>query len=86
LEEKLRIIENRVVGGGVQLGGFVFQSFDDLLKWVQVKMPKGRFGLFVDGHSFLEFFTLTGHIDTESGTATFSNSQKAGFSTYLEVQ
>jgi hypothetical protein len=86
LEEKLKIVENRVVGAGVQLGGCVFQSFEDLLTWVRVKVPKGRFGLFVDGHSFLEFFTLSGHIDTEAGTAAFSNSQKAGFSTYIEAQ
>jgi hypothetical protein len=86
LEEKLKVIENRVVGAGVQLGGLVFQSFDDLYKWVQIKLPKGRFGFFVDGHSFLEFFTLAGHIDTEAGTTAFSNSQKAGFSTYIEAQ
>jgi hypothetical protein len=86
LEEKIKILENRVVGAGVQLGGCVFQSFDDLLAWVKTKVPKGRFGLFVDGHSFLELFTLSGHIDTETGTAAFSNSQKAGFSTYVEAQ
>jgi hypothetical protein len=86
LEEKLKIVENRVVGAGVSLGGCVFQSFEDLLSWVRIKVPKGRFGLFVDGHSFLEFFTLSGHIDTEAGTAAFSNSQKAGFSTYIEAQ
>jgi len=86
LEEKIKILENRVAGSGVQLGGYVFQSFDDLLVWVKVKVPKGRFGLFVDGHSFLEFFSLSGHINTEAGTAAFSNSQKAGFSTYVEAQ
>jgi hypothetical protein len=86
LEEKLKIVENRVVGAGVSLGGCVFQSFEDLLSWVHVKVPKGRFCLFIDGHSFLEFFTLSGHIDTEAGTAAFSYSQKAGFSTYIEAQ
>jgi hypothetical protein len=86
LEEKIKILENRVVGAGVQMGSFVFQSFDDLVRWVQVKIPKGRFGLFVDGHSFLEFFTLSGHVDTEAGTAAFSHSIKAGFSTYVEAQ
>jgi chromosome segregation ATPase len=60
LEEKIKLLENRVVGAGVQMGSFVFQSFDDLVKWVQTKVPKGRFGLFVDGHSFLKFFTLSG--------------------------
>jgi len=76
LEAKIKILENRVVGVGVQLGGCVFQSFDDLLVWVKTKVPKGRFGLFVDGHLFLEFFTLSGHIETETGTAAFSNSQR----------
>jgi hypothetical protein len=86
LEDKIKLLENRVVGAGVQMGSFVFQSFDDLVKWVQTKVPKGRFGLFVDGHSFLEFFTLSGHVDTEVGTAAFSHSIKARFSTYVEAQ
>ncbi len=86
LEEKVKILENRVVGAGVQMGSIVFQSFEDLLAWVQVKIPRGRFGLIVDGHSFLEFFTLSGHIDTEAGTTAFSHSQKAGFATYIEAQ
>jgi hypothetical protein len=42
--------------------------------------------LIVDGHSFLEFFTLSGHIDTEAGATAFSHSQKAGFTTYVEAQ
>jgi len=42
--------------------------------------------MFVDGHSFLEFFTLSGHVDTEAGTVAFSHSIKAGFSTYVEAQ
>jgi len=86
LEEKIKILESRVVGAGVQLGGLVFQSFEDLYAWVKIKIPKGRFGLFVDGHSFLEFFSLSGHIDTESGAAAFSHSQRAGFSTYIKAQ
>ncbi len=86
LEEKIKLLENRVVGAGVQMGNFVFQSFEDLLAWVRVKIPKGRFGLIVDGHSFLEFFTLSGHIDTEAGTTAFSHSQKAGFTSYIEAQ
>ena len=34
LEEKTKILENRVVGAGVQMGNIVFQSFEDLLSWV----------------------------------------------------
>jgi hypothetical protein len=86
MEAKIKILENRVVGSGVQLGNCVFPSFEDLHKWVQVKVPKGRFGLFVDGHLFLEFLTFSGHIDTEAGVAALSHSLKAGFSTYIEAQ
>jgi hypothetical protein len=86
MEDKIKILENGVVGAGVHLGGAVFQSFEDLYRWVQTHVPKGRLSLFVDGHSFLEFFTLSGHIDTETGTAAFSHSQRAGFTTYVEAQ
>jgi hypothetical protein len=41
LEEKVKLLENRVVGAGVQMGNMVFQSFEDLLAWVQTKIPKG---------------------------------------------
>lgn len=68
------------------MGGMVFQSYEDLLAGVRIKIPIGRFSLIVDGNSFLEFFTLSGHIDTEAGTAAFSNLQKAGFTTYIEAQ
>ncbi len=85
LEDKVKLLENRVVGAGVQMGGMDFQSFEDLLAWVQIKLPRGHFGLYVDGHS-LEFFTLSGHVDTEAGTTSFSHSQKADFSAYIEAQ
>jgi hypothetical protein len=49
------LLENRVVGAGVKMGDLVFQSFKDLLSWVKVKLPSGRFRFIVDGHSFLEF-------------------------------
>lgn len=65
LEEKVKLVENWVIGAGMHMGSIVFQSFEDLPAWVRVKIPKGWLGLIVDGHSFLEFFTLTGHIDTE---------------------
>ncbi len=42
--------------------------------------------MIVNGHSFLKFFTLSGHIDTKAGTIAFSHSQKMGFATYVEVQ
>jgi hypothetical protein len=86
MQEKIKTLGNQAVGSGVQLGSCVFQSFEDLLKWVQGKVPKGCFRLFIDGHLFLEFFTFSGHIDTETGAAAFSHSMKVGFTTYIEAQ
>lgn len=80
------VLENRVVGSGVQLGDFCFQSFDDLLLWVKKNLPLGRFGLIVDGHSFLEFFSLSGHIDTEVAASAEHNADKAGYSSYYEMK
>lgn len=59
----------------------MFQLFEDLLARTKVNVPEGWFGLFVDGRSFLEFFSLSGYsyIDTEAK----SNSQKAGFAMYI---
>jgi len=58
------------------MGDLVFQSFEDLLTWAKVKLPQGRFGFVVDGHSFLEFFTLSGHIDSELSAAAKYNAEK----------
>ena len=82
----ISLLENRVVGAGVKMGDLVFQSFEDLLSWVKIKLPNGRFGFLVDGHSFLEFFTLSSHIDSESSAAAEHNAEKAGYATYYEMK
>ncbi len=82
----ISLLENRVVGAGARMGDLVFQSFEDLLAWVKVKLPSGRFGFIVDGHSFLEFFTLSGHVDSELAAAAEHNAEKAGYATYYEMK
>jgi len=82
----ISLLENRVVGAGVKMGDLVFQSFEDLLSWVKIKLPNGRFGFLVDGHSFLEFFTLSSHVDSESSAAAEHNAEKAGYATYYEMK
>ena len=82
----ISVLENRVVGSGVQMGEFVFQSFEDLHTWTRRHMPPGRFGFIVDAHSFLEFFTLAGHIDTEVVAAAEHNAEKAGYATFYEMK
>jgi hypothetical protein len=82
----ISLLENCVVGAGVKMGDLVFQSFEDLLSWVKVKLPSGRFRFIVDGHSFLEFFTLSSQIDTELSAAAEHNAEKAGYATYYEMK
>jgi len=73
------------VGAGVHMGELVFQSFKDLLAWAKVKLPSLRFAFIVDGHSFLEFFTLSGHVASELVAAAKHNAEKAGYTTYYEM-
>jgi hypothetical protein len=82
----IALLENRVVGAGAKMGDLVFQSFEDLLTWVRIKLPSGRFGFVVDGHLFLEFFTLSGHVDSELSAAAEHNAEKAGYATYYEMK
>ena len=56
MKAKLKLLEQRVVGDGVQIGGRVFQCFEDLKAWTATGLPNGRYGLFVDGVSLLDFF------------------------------
>lgn len=83
---RLDQIANRVTGVGVKMGNLVFPSFEDLMGWVKLNVSKGRFGVFVDAHSFLEFFAQGAHHSAESSAAAESHSDKAGYATYLETQ
>ncbi len=49
-EAKITVLENRVVGEGVQMGNLCFQSFTVLCTWVTINIITGRFSLFLDGH------------------------------------
>lgn len=83
---KVKLLEQRVVGDGVQIGSQVFQSFEDLRAWVTTELPNGRYGLFVDGVAFLDLFTFTGFTETEKSIAAMHNSQKTGFATMYEAR
>jgi hypothetical protein len=86
LEAKIQMIQMRIVGNGVQIGGTVFQCFEDVKTWVLTKFPIKRYGLFVDGVSLLDFFTFVSHTDTEKSMAAFYNSQKSGFTSMFEAR
>jgi len=75
LEEKIRRLENRVVGDGVVIGTFVFQSLDDVRTWCATNLKTNRFGLFLDGVSIFEFLAQD-HADATEVLTNLYNSQK----------
>jgi hypothetical protein len=79
LKHQVKVLQHRIVGGGVKIGNNVFQSFEDVQVWVKAELPTRRYGLFVDAVSILDFFSFLGHIDAESQVSTLHNANKAGF-------
>jgi hypothetical protein len=65
IKHQMKILQHRIVGGGVKIGLKVFQSFEDVQVWVKAELPTRRYGLFVDAVSILDFFSCLGHIDAE---------------------
>jgi len=86
IQEELRLLKQRIVGSGVTIGSQVFQSYEDFVIWIKTNLPSGRFGLFVDGHSLLDFFSFVGFLDAESVANSFHSSNKSGFKSMLETR
>jgi len=86
MEAQIQTMQMRIVGNGVQIGGVVFQCFEDVKVWVSAKFPIKRYGLFVDGVSLLDFFTFVSHVDTEKSMSAFYNQQKSGFASMYEAR
>jgi hypothetical protein len=86
LHAQVKLLQQRIVGDGVQIGSKVFQSFDDLRAWVPLKLPNRRYGLFVDAVSLLDFFTSVGHVDAEQTFTSFYSQKKTGFASMYEAR
>jgi len=84
LKHQVKVLQHRIVGGGIKIGNKVFQSFEDVQIWVKAELPTRRYGLFVDAVSILDFFSFLGHIDAESQVSTLHNANKAGFTSIYE--
>ena len=84
LEHKLVTLERRVVGDGVSVGIYAFQSFEDCRIWMKTHVPNHRYGLFVDVISLFELFCMD-HITTSETIGSFYNSKKTGFATMYEA-
>jgi hypothetical protein len=72
---KLSTLERRVVGDGVSIGTYSFQSLEDVRSWCETHLPTKRFGLFLDGVSVFEFLAQD-HTDTSKVLTNLYNSQK----------
>lgn len=83
LEHQLKSLEKRVVGNGIRIGRFLFQSREDLWIWLLANVPSNCFGLFLDGVSIFDFLAQT-HMDSQENMAHLYNSQKNGFDTIYE--
>jgi hypothetical protein len=86
MQEEIRLLQQRIVGSGVTIGSQIFQSYEDFVVWIKTNLPAGRFGLFVDGHSLLDFFSFVGFLDAESVANSFHSSNKSGFKSMLETR
>jgi hypothetical protein len=86
MQEEIRLLQQRIVGSGVTIGSQIFQSYEDFVVWIKTNLPAGRFGLFVDGHSLLDFFSFVGFLDAESVANSFHSSNKLGFKSMLETR
>jgi hypothetical protein len=78
LELKLTQLEKRMVGEGVTIGSFTFQSLDDVKCWCHRNLPTNRFGLFLDGILIFEFLAQD-HTDSTEVLTNLYNSQKNQF-------
>lgn len=86
IKAQLQTLQLRIVGNGVQIGGMVFQCFEDVKTWVSAKFQIKRYGLFVDGVSLLDFFSFVSHTDTEKSMSAFYNQVKSGFASMYEAR
>jgi hypothetical protein len=86
LQAQVKLLQQRIVGDGVQIGAKVFQSFDDLRAWIPLKLPNRRYGLFVDAVSLLDFFTAIGHVDAEQTFTSYYSQKRTGFTSMYEAR
>jgi hypothetical protein len=83
MENIIKSLEKRIVGDGIKIGRFLFQSKEDLQLWLAAHVPNNRFGLFLDAVSIFDFLAQP-HLDNQENVAQLYNSQKNGFNTTYE--
>lgn len=86
MKEEIRMLKQQIGGSGSTVGHKTFQAYEEFAARVKTGIPQGRFGLFVDGHSLLDFFSFVGFLDMESVANSFHSSNKLGFKSMLETR
>jgi hypothetical protein len=86
IKEEIRMLKQQIGGSGIAVGHQVFQAYEEFAAWVKTEIPQGRFSMFVDEHSLLDFFSSMGFLDTESVANSFHSSNKSGFKSMLETR
>jgi hypothetical protein len=82
-EHLVKSLEKRIVGDGIRVGRFLFQSKEDLRLWLLQHVQNNRFCLFLDAVSIFDFLAQA-HVDSEANISHLYNSQKNGFDTTYE--
>jgi hypothetical protein len=72
-------IQMQIIGNGIQIGGIIFQCFEDVKIWVTSKFPIKCYGLYIDAVLILDFFSFVSHVDAEKSVSAVYNQQKLGF-------
>jgi hypothetical protein len=82
IELKLTTLEPRIVGDGVAVGTFSFQSLEDVCSWCEAHLPTKHFGLFLNGVSVFEFLAKV-HTDTSEFLTNLYNCRRINFPTFI---
>jgi hypothetical protein len=83
LEHTVKSLEKRIVGDGICIKNFLFQSKEDMQIWLKTNLPNNRFGLFLDAVSIFNFLAQS-HTDDQANMSHLYASQKSGFDTTYE--
>lgn len=80
LEFAIKSLEKCIIGDGIRIKNFLFQSREDLQIWLKSHLPNYRFGLFLDAVSIFDFLAQS-HTDDQANMSHLYASQKNGFET-----
>jgi hypothetical protein len=82
---EVSVLRARAAGQAVRMGGFIFNSYEELKLFVEEHVPRGNFGLFVDAVSLLHSIDAS-YVDPDRAVATEAARLKAQYDSQLEMK